>query len=160
MKVICLYNLYRKEYTEIPTPKLSSHVTIFSSFSFFSGIYLGLQRAGHDWMTNMSWASLVAQLVKNPPAMQETPVQFLVWEDPLEKGKATCSSILENSMNCIVHGVTKSQTWLTFTSASLAILKLLNVGSQQTVENSSRDGNTRPSYMPAEKPVCRSRSNS
>ena len=31
-------------------------------------------------------ASLVAQLVKNPPAMQETPVQFLGWEDPLEKG--------------------------------------------------------------------------
>ena len=31
-------------------------------------------------------ASLVAQLVKNPPAMQETLVQFLSWEDPLEKG--------------------------------------------------------------------------
>ena len=31
-------------------------------------------------------ASLVAQLVKNPPVMQETPVQFLGWEDPLEKG--------------------------------------------------------------------------
>ena len=30
--------------------------------------------------------SPVAQLVKNPPAMQETPVQFLGWEDPLEKG--------------------------------------------------------------------------
>ena len=33
-----------------------------------------------------SWASLVTQLVKNPSAMQETPVQFLGWEDPLEKG--------------------------------------------------------------------------
>ena len=33
-----------------------------------------------------TWASLVAQLVKNPPAMQETLVQFLGWEDPLEKG--------------------------------------------------------------------------
>ena len=32
------------------------------------------------------WASLIAQLVKNPPAMQETPVQFLGQEDPLEKG--------------------------------------------------------------------------
>jgi len=31
------------------------------------------------------WASLIAQLVKNPPAMQETPVQFLGWEDLLEK---------------------------------------------------------------------------
>ena len=34
-------------------------------------------------------ASLIAQLVKNPPAMQETPVRFLGREDPLEKGKAT-----------------------------------------------------------------------
>ena len=39
-------------------------------------------------------ASLVAQLVKNPPAMQETQVQSLGWEDPLEEGKATHSSIL------------------------------------------------------------------
>ena len=39
-------------------------------------------------------ASLVAQKVKNPPAMQETQVQSLGWEDPLEKGKATYSSIL------------------------------------------------------------------
>ena len=39
-------------------------------------------------------ASLMAQLVKNPPAMLETWVQSLGWEDPLEKGMATCSSIL------------------------------------------------------------------
>ena len=39
-------------------------------------------------------ASLVAQLVKNPPAMQKTWVQSLGWEDPLEKGIATHSSIL------------------------------------------------------------------
>ena len=32
------------------------------------------------------WASLVAQLVKNPPEMQETPVQYPDWEGPLEKG--------------------------------------------------------------------------
>ena len=38
---------------------------------------------------------VTAQLVKNPPAMQETPVRFLGWEDPLEKGKATHSTILE-----------------------------------------------------------------
>ena len=37
---------------------------------------------------------LVAQLVKNPPAMQETPVWFLGREDPLEMGKATHFSIL------------------------------------------------------------------
>ena len=38
--------------------------------------------------------TLVAQLVKNPPAMQEAPVRFLGWEDPLEKGKTTHSNIL------------------------------------------------------------------
>ena len=38
--------------------------------------------------------SLIAQLVKNLPAMQETPVQFLGWEDPLEKRQATHSGIL------------------------------------------------------------------
>jgi len=32
------------------------------------------------------WAYLIGQLVKNPPARQETLVQFLGWEDPLEKG--------------------------------------------------------------------------
>ena len=41
-----------------------------------------------------SWASLVAQLVRNLPAMRETLVRSLGWEDPLEKGKATHSSIL------------------------------------------------------------------
>ena len=42
----------------------------------------------------MTWASLIVQLVKNLPAMQETLVQILCWKDPLEKGKATHSSIL------------------------------------------------------------------
>ena len=41
-----------------------------------------------------TWASLVAQLVKNLPAMLETWVQSLDWEGPLEKGRATHSSIL------------------------------------------------------------------
>ena len=41
-----------------------------------------------------SWVSLVDQLVKNPPAMRETWIRSLGWEDPLEKGKATHSSIV------------------------------------------------------------------
>ena len=41
-----------------------------------------------------SWASLVSQMIKNPPAMQETWVRSLGWEDPLEVGMATHSSIL------------------------------------------------------------------
>ena len=48
---------------------------------------------GKGYPPQYSWASLVAQLVKNPPAVQETPVQLLGQEDPLEKGKATHSSI-------------------------------------------------------------------
>ena len=43
---------------------------------------------------SFSWGPLVAQLVKNLPAMQETWVLSVGWEDPLEKGKATHSSIL------------------------------------------------------------------
>ena len=49
---------------------------------------------GIGYPLQYSWASLMAQLVKNPPAMKETWVQSLGWEDPLEKGKATHSSIL------------------------------------------------------------------
>jgi len=49
---------------------------------------------GIDYPLQYSWASLVAQLVKNMPAMQETWVRSLGWEDPLEKGKATHSSVL------------------------------------------------------------------
>ena len=49
---------------------------------------------GIDFPPQYSWASLVAQLVKNPPAMWETWVWSLGWEDSLEKGKATHSSIL------------------------------------------------------------------
>ena len=45
-------------------------------------------------MQRLLWASLVAQLVKNLPAMQETWVRSLSWEDPLEKEKATHSIIL------------------------------------------------------------------
>ena len=56
-----------------------------------SGIFTG---EGIGYPLQYSWASLVAQLVKNPPAMWETWVQSLGWEEPLEKGKATHSSML------------------------------------------------------------------
>ena len=61
----------------------------------------------------------MAQMVKNPPAMQETWVRSLGWEDPLEEGMATHSSILawripmnRGAWQAIVHGVAKSQTRL------------------------------------------------
>ena len=62
-----------------------------------------------------SWVSLVAQLVKNPPAMWETWVQSLSWEDPLEKGNLFPFSPLQysglgNSMDYIAHEVAESDT--------------------------------------------------
>ena len=57
----------------------------------------GLGRAageGIGYPPQYSWASLVAQLGKNRPAMRETWIQSLSWEDPWEKGTATHSSIL------------------------------------------------------------------
>ena len=61
-------------------------------------------------------ASLVAQLVKNPPALRETWVRFLGWEDPLEKGKATHSSVLAWRIpwDRIVRGVRNSGTRLSY----------------------------------------------
>ena len=50
---------------------------------------------GIGYRLQYTWASLVAQLVQNLPAVWETWVQSLGWEDPLEKGKATHSSILD-----------------------------------------------------------------
>ena len=49
---------------------------------------------GIGYPLQYSWASLVSQLVKKPPAMWETWIRYLGWEDPLEKGKATYSNIL------------------------------------------------------------------
>ena len=61
------------------------------------GLISGLGRSsgeGKGYPLQSSWIFLVAQLVKNPPAMRETWVRSLGWEDPLEKGKATHTSIL------------------------------------------------------------------
>ena len=82
------------------------------------------------WMSNIPlylyiyvcvyiWASLVAQLVKNLPVMQETWVQSLGWEDPLEEGMAIHSSILalripmdRGAWWATIHGVAKGSTGL------------------------------------------------
>ena len=61
------------------------------------GLIPGLGRSageGIGYLLQYSWASLVAQVVKNLPAMQEAWVLSLGWEDLLEKGKATYSSIV------------------------------------------------------------------
>ena len=74
---------------------------------------------GIGYALQYSWASLMAQMVKNPPAMLETWVQSLGWEDPLEEGMVTHFSILvwrtpmdRGSWGATVHGFTKSRTLL------------------------------------------------
>ena len=71
-----------------------------------------------NWVSNLH-ASLVAQMVKNPPAMQRTQVRCLFWEDPLEEGMATHSSILawripmdRGAWQATVYGIIKSWTRL------------------------------------------------
>ena len=74
---------------------------------------------GVGYPLHYSQASLVAQIVKNLPAVQETWIWFLGGEDPLEEGMATHSSILAwripmdgEARWATVHGVEKSQTQL------------------------------------------------
>ena len=82
----------------------------------------GSGRSPGQWIgypLQYSWASLLIQALKNLPAVWETWVQSLGWEDALEAGVATHSSILAwripmdgGGWRAIVHGVTKSHTWL------------------------------------------------
>ena len=66
---------------------------------------------GIDYPLQYSWASPVAQLLKNLPAMRETWVRSLGWEDPLEKKKSTHPGILAWRIPWTsVHGVAKSWT--------------------------------------------------
>ena len=72
---------------------------------------------GIGYPLQYSWASLMAQIVKNPFAMWETWVRSLGWEDPLEQGMATHSSLLtwripmdRGAWWAMVHGVAKSRT--------------------------------------------------
>ena len=73
----------------------------------------------YSLLGSKDWASLMAQLVKNPPAVQEMWVRSLDWEDPLEDSMATHSSILawrnlmdRGAWRGAVHEVAKSQTGL------------------------------------------------
>ena len=72
---------------------------------------------GIGYPLQYSWTSLVAQMVKNPPARRETWVRSLGWEDPLEEGMETHSSILawrmpvdRGAWKATVHRVAKNPT--------------------------------------------------
>ena len=82
-----------------------------------TGLIPGLERSAGEviaYTLQYSWASLVAQLVKNLLATQETWIRSLGWEDPPGEGKGypLQYSGLENSMDSIIHEVANSLTWL------------------------------------------------
>ena len=83
------------------------------SESFIEGhLYHSIKAPMNKAASLIARSSLIGWLVKNPPTIQDTRGQSLGWEDPLVKGKATHSSILENSMDNVVHGISKSWTQL------------------------------------------------
>ena len=102
---------------------------------------------GIGYPLQYSWASLVAQLAKNLPAMQETSVRFLGWEGPLEKGKATHSSILAwriPGLHRIRHN------WATFT---LNLLLKFGFSSVQ-FSHSVMPNSLRPHELQHARPPC------
>ena len=89
-----IFNLFRIDIGGLPDSSVDKESTCTAGDP---GSIPGLGRStgeGIGYSLQYSWASLVALLGKNPPAMWETWVRYLGWEDPLEKGKATHSSIL------------------------------------------------------------------
>ena len=89
---------------------------------------------GTGYPLQYSWASFVAQLVKNPPAMWETWVRWLDWEDPLEKGKPTTPVFWPGEF----HGLYSpwrqrvGHGWATFTFKDTAELNSTNIQADLT----------------------------
>ena len=78
--------------SDVPFSSCPQSLPVSESFPKSQSLAWGGQNTGYlQWY---EWASLVAQMVKNPSAMQETRIQPLGQEDPLEKGMATCSSMV------------------------------------------------------------------
>ena len=93
-----------------------NYITFYVYF-FSPSNFASLTNFNLTVVVNHEWASLVAQMVKNPPAMQETWVQSLGWEDPLEKGMSSqlqysClkSPLDSGAWRASTHGVTKNRT--------------------------------------------------
>ena len=108
-------------------------------------------REGIGYPLQCSWVSLVAELVKNPPAMWETWVQPLGWKDPLEKGKATHSSILAWRIPWTVHGVAKSHAFLSNFHFHFLELSLLTMDVVAEVSNSCDFGKLLECKLPLRK---------
>ena len=73
-------------FSYIACQRYAMHTEAYMLIFVISMIFQTPPKISLSWVPNIKRVSLIAQLIKNPPAMQETPVQFLGWEDPLEKG--------------------------------------------------------------------------
>ena len=102
----------KADLNQILTPALYDSTPSEPSVSFWNSIspILSAERGQYNLPLNVLRASLVAQTVKNPPAMQEAQVQSLSQEDSLEKGMATHSSIFAWSL--VGYNPRKSRTRL------------------------------------------------
>ena len=119
-RFLCPWGFFRQEYQSMVAIWLSGKESACNTGN--PGSIPGSGRSpeeGIGYPLWYSWASLVAQMVKNPPAMQETWVRSLGWEDPLEEGMSTQFIILSwripmdrGAWQTTVHGVTESQTQL------------------------------------------------
>ena len=109
------------------------------------GSILELRRSpgeGIGYPFQYSWAFLVAQLVKNPPAMQETWVLFLGWEDTLEKEKATHSSNLAWRIPWTVESMGSQRAghhWAIFTFKNICTVLWPNIFSFYFYQATSRN---------------------
>ena len=102
---------FNKELCSTKPASTTEEKKVFPCIPKGRGIFLTLKLSGN--VLGVLWASMVAQLVKNPSAVWETWVRSLGWKVPLETGKATHTSILAWRIPwTIVHGVAKSQTRL------------------------------------------------
>ena len=86
----------------------------------------------------------LAQMVKNLPVMWETCIQSLHWEDPLEKGQVTHSSILAWRTPWTIHGVTKSQTQLRDFNTGSSVQGILQARILESVAMASSTGSSQP----------------
>ena len=105
----------------LPRICLDRWVGFFPFLFFCSGDFPYVIANSFFWGTKVNnWASLVAQLVKNPPSIQETWVWSLGWKDPLKKGKATHSNILVWRISWTVQFMGSERVrhdWATFTQS-------------------------------------------
>ena len=98
--------------------KFSVHVLSQPSLEYFEHFFASMWDECNWEVVEHSWASLVTQVVKNMPAIWETWVPSLGWEDHLEKGKATHSSILAWSIPCTIWSMGSQRVrhnWASFT---------------------------------------------